>query len=137
MLPVPGPRIRQALSNQGFVDSLTALGANTTGSGNTATGKSALVSNTTGNTNTAIGAFADVAANNLNNATAIGASAVVDASNKIRLGDTAVTVVETAGDVFIDTQGFGIILRDTDGLGCHRITVDSVGTLRAAVVACP
>ena len=31
---------------------------------------------------------------NLNNATAIGNGAVVDANNKIRLGDTAVTVIE-------------------------------------------
>ena len=31
---------------------------------------------------------------NLNNATAIGANAVVNASNKIRLGNTAVTVIE-------------------------------------------
>ncbi len=29
------------------------------------------------------------------------------------------------------------ILRDTVGMGCHRITVDSAGTLSAAVVACP
>ena len=51
-------------------------------------------SNTTGNYNTAIGALADVSAGNLNNATAIGANAFVNASNKIRLGDTAVTVIE-------------------------------------------
>jgi len=35
-----------------------------------------------------------VAAGDLTNATAIGQGAVVDASNKIRLGDTAVTVIE-------------------------------------------
>ena len=106
---------------------------------NTAVGAHSLTLNITGFNNTAIGANADVcvACGDLTNATAIGANAVVDASNKIRLGDTAVTVVETSGDVFVDTQGFGIILRDTDGLGCHRITVDSVGTLSAAVVACP
>ena len=87
---------------------------NTTGSSNTASGVNALsgnnaggrqhryrgrsrsISNTTGNYNTAIGAFAGAAvlAENLNNTTAIGANAVVNASNKIRLGDTAVTVIE-------------------------------------------
>src|SRR6185312_10094730 len=43
---------------------------------------------------TAIGAFADVSSGNLSNATAIGAGAVVNASNKIRLGNTLITVIE-------------------------------------------
>jgi trimeric autotransporter adhesin len=67
---------------------------NTTGSNNTAIGTSALFSNTTGVANTAIGAFADVSAPNLTNATAIGAGAIVDASNKIRFGNSQVTVIE-------------------------------------------
>jgi Chaperone of endosialidase len=54
----------------------------------------ALQSNTTGNLNTAIGFAANVASGNLSNATAIGANAIVDASNKIRLGDANVTVIE-------------------------------------------
>ncbi|MBI2999244.1 MAG: hypothetical protein HYY46_12495 [Deltaproteobacteria bacterium] len=57
----------------------------------------ALSNNTTGSNNTALGVLADVSAGNLTNATAIGANAVVDASNKIRLGNYAVTEVETAG----------------------------------------
>jgi hypothetical protein len=61
---------------------------------NTASGTDALISNTTGNSNTAIGAFADVSAGNLNNATAIGEGAIVNNSNKIRLGNTSVTVIE-------------------------------------------
>ena len=54
------------------------------------------MNNTTGTTNTALGAFADVVAGsgNLVNATALGAGAIVNASNKIRLGSTAVTVIE-------------------------------------------
>ena len=44
--------------------------------------------------NTAVGYEADVIDGNLTNATAIGARAVVDASNKLRLGDSNVTVVE-------------------------------------------
>ncbi len=114
-----------------------ALHENTTGGSNTAAGFGALTSNTTGSFNTGIGRSVDVSQGDLTNATAIGANAVVDASNKIRLSDTAVTVVETAGDVFVETQGLGITLRNTDGAGCHRITINSAGTLSAAVVACP
>jgi hypothetical protein len=71
-----------------------ALVANTSGDGNTAVGKSALDGNTTGIRNTALGWLADVAGAALTNATAIGAGAIVDASNKIRLGDANVAVIE-------------------------------------------
>jgi trimeric autotransporter adhesin len=71
-----------------------ALGSNTTGNQNTAVGIAALQSNTTGSNNTAIGEGADVSVGNLNNATAIGNSAIVNASNKIRLGNGAVTWIE-------------------------------------------
>jgi len=71
-----------------------ALYHNTTGSINTAIGEYALESNTTGNGNTAIGWDADVSQGDLFNATAIGYEAVVTASNKIRLGNSFVTVVE-------------------------------------------
>jgi endosialidase-like protein/collagen triple helix repeat protein len=71
-----------------------ALIVNTSGDGNTAVGQSALDSNMTGNNNTALGYLADVAGGALTNATAIGANATVDASNKIRLGDANVTVIE-------------------------------------------
>ncbi len=70
-----------------------ALYSNTTGNFNIANGVNALFSNTTGSNNTALGFAADVANNNLTNATVIG-SATVNASNKIRLGNTAVTVIE-------------------------------------------
>jgi hypothetical protein len=71
-----------------------ALLNNTTGNFNTAAGYSALRTNTTGTLNTAIGIEADVASGGLTNATAIGAGAIVNASNKIRLGNSQVTVVE-------------------------------------------
>jgi len=75
-----------------------ALLDNTTGSQNTALGEAALGSNTTGSGNTALGFGADVNLGPfgfpIDNATAIGARARVDASNKIRLGDTNVTVIE-------------------------------------------
>ena len=51
----------------------------------------------TGTTNTLLGATADVTTGTLTNATALGFGASVDASNKIRLGNTSVTLVETYG----------------------------------------
>jgi Tfp pilus assembly protein PilV len=71
-----------------------ALQNNTTGQFNTASGVQALTSNTTGDRNTAIGTLANVSAGDLTNATAIGANAIVNDSNKIRLGNPAVTVIE-------------------------------------------
>jgi len=72
----------------------SALINNTTGGRNTAIGADALSSNTTGSFNTAVGRSADVTSDALTNATAIGYLARVNASNKIRLGNAAVTVIE-------------------------------------------
>lgn len=94
----------------------SSLSGNTTGIGNTAVGADALLSNGTGMHNTALGisslqnarngldvtglgAFTDVSptgSSTLTNATAIGALALVNASNKVRIGNNAVTVVEGA-----------------------------------------
>jgi hypothetical protein len=84
------------IGNDNTADGAGTLAKNTTGNDNTAVGFQALNNNITGSTNTAIGAFANVAAaaGNLVNATAIGTGALVDVSNKIRLGNTAVTVIE-------------------------------------------
>lgn len=67
---------------------------NNTGDSNTASGVNALYNNTAGSFNTAVGYSADVTAGNLTNATAIGAGAFVNASNKVRIGNTSVTVIE-------------------------------------------
>jgi hypothetical protein len=71
-----------------------ALFSNTDGDNNTALGLSTLSVNTTGNGNTGLGYNADVSVGNLSNATAIGNGATVNASNKIRLGNSSVTVIE-------------------------------------------
>ena len=71
-----------------------ALFSNTTGTENAGYGTASLYNNLTGSNNTGIGYYADVSAGNLTNATAIGSSALVNASNKIRLGNTSVTVIE-------------------------------------------
>jgi hypothetical protein len=80
--------------SQNSASGVNALLNNTTGGANTASGVSALFSNTTGNFNTAIGNGANVSAGDLTNATAIGNGAIVNNSNKIRLGNAAVTVIE-------------------------------------------
>ncbi|MES2656032.1 MAG: tail fiber domain-containing protein [Bacteroidota bacterium] len=67
---------------------------NTTGFYNTAMGISAMFNNTTGYCNSTFGYGSDVSNNNLNNATAIGYGTVVNASDKVRLGNAAVTVIE-------------------------------------------
>ncbi len=61
---------------------------------NTAVGNFSLDANTSGSTNTAIGYAADVSTTNLENATAIGYGATVNASNKIRFGNSFITVIE-------------------------------------------
>jgi len=50
--------------------------------------------NTTGSNNTFLGYGANALTNNLANATAVGANAIVNASNKVRIGNTSVTVIE-------------------------------------------
>jgi hypothetical protein len=71
-----------------------ALSATTGSSKNTVVGFNAAFSFNMGSNNTIIGADADANQNGLTNATAIGAGAIVNASNKIRIGNGAVTVIE-------------------------------------------
>ncbi|MBL7697862.1 MAG: tail fiber domain-containing protein [Chitinophagaceae bacterium] len=82
-----------------------ALVSNTTGVNNTGYGYGALLSNVTGFQNTALGMLADVTAGNLQNATAIGYRAKVNASNKVRIGNAAVTRIE--GQVPFSTPSDG------------------------------
>ena len=60
---------------------------------NTAIGYQALYNNGSGSNITAIGSGANVASGSLSNATVIGAGAIVDASDKVRIGNTAVTSI--------------------------------------------
>jgi hypothetical protein len=64
------------------------------GTGNTAVGVNTLSGRLSGNDNTVVGEGANVAADDLVNATAIGAFAIASGSNTVRLGNTAVTVIE-------------------------------------------
>jgi len=72
----------------------SALYSNTSGIYNSASGSGALYSNTTGQNNSGLGQLANVSVGNLSNATVIGSGAIVNASNKVRIGNSAVTVVE-------------------------------------------
>jgi len=71
----------------------TSLRANTTGWGNAGFGWAAGDTITSGTNNTFLGEGADATVGNLSNAVAIGADAIVDASNKVRIGNNAVTVI--------------------------------------------
>jgi len=73
---------------------LNALYTNATGSNNTANGYQALYTNISGSNNTALGYNADVSTSALSNATALGEAAVVNTGNKVRIGNSTVTVIE-------------------------------------------
>jgi len=86
-----------ASNTSGFQN--TAIGAQAhryhrLGNNNTAIGASTLLSDFNGSTITAIGSFTNVSKDSLTNATAIGFGAIVNASNKVRIGNSAVTVIE-------------------------------------------
>lgn len=85
--------INNVAGDENVAVGVDALGS-TTGSGNTAVGREAMNTNTTGSNNTTIGNDSDVSSGALTNATAIGFNAVVDASNKVRIGNNSVTVIE-------------------------------------------
>jgi hypothetical protein len=61
---------------------------------NTAVGSATFANLTTGQQNTALGYQAELSTGDLNNATALGAGALVNASNKVRIGNVSVTVIE-------------------------------------------
>ena len=112
----------------------TAIGTealiNSTGDGNTALGRGTGWTLTTGSNNIIIGMGADVSLNNLSNAIAIGYDAIVNASNKIRLGNTNITNIETSGTI---TAG-AITIPNTDGSANQVLKTDGSGTLSWATV---
>jgi hypothetical protein len=71
----------------------SALSSNETGDRNTAIGFGAGTFNTTGNNNTFVGSGTGTTSV-IDNATALGNGATVNASNKVRIGDSNVTVIE-------------------------------------------
>ena len=102
-----------------------SLGSNTGGSRNIGLGFSALNSNIAGSDNVAIGYAADVSTDNLSNAIAIGSGAIVDASNKIQLGNTDVTSINTSGAITSGT----VTYPNSDGTSGQSIITDGTGNL--------
>jgi trimeric autotransporter adhesin len=80
-----------------------ALRRNTTGAGNTALGENALNYNVTGSNNTGLGRGTSIV--NHGNATAIGYLAAATASNKIRLGNTSITSLESQVNLSVTSDG--------------------------------
>lgn len=108
--------------SQNTATGFSALYNNSVGTNNTGLGGNALMNNTTGNNNTALGFQADVSATGLTNATAIGANAIVDASNKIRLGNASVTVIEGQVAYTLPSDGrFKINISEEDVKGLEFI----------------
>lgn len=91
-----GALANNTTGNSNTSDGYLSLKNNTIGSKNTAIGDSAGYNNITGSNNTFIGYFANVDSAGYTNTTAIGAYATVNNSNKIRIGNDAVTVIEGA-----------------------------------------
>ncbi len=104
---------------------ISALFNNITGNGNVAIGDSSLYTNSIGAQNTALGNNADVVTNALTNATAIGFGAKVNASNKIQLGNTSITNVNTNGTY---TAG-AVTYPNTDGAAGQVLSTTGAGTL--------
>ena len=88
----------KALRNNVIGEYNTANGAfalhESNGTGNTGIGYYALYVNSTGTYNTALGYNANPSIGTLTNATVIGDFATVNASNKVRIGNSSVTVIE-------------------------------------------
>ncbi len=80
-------------------------GLNTNASGNVYVGYASGESNISGDNNTCIGSSTDVGTANLENATALGAYAVVNISNKIRFGNSAVTIIEGSAAYSFPSDG--------------------------------
>ncbi|MFH6960666.1 tail fiber domain-containing protein [Flavobacterium aquidurense] len=73
---------------------LEALKTNLSGNNNVAIGNFALYNNVSGSNNTVVGHQANVSNANITNSTALGNGALVDQSNKIRIGNDNVTIIE-------------------------------------------
>lgn len=91
--------------------------AGTTGNDNTGVGKWGGDLHSTGSASTYVGYDANPTVGSFSNATALGAGSRVNASNKIRLGNTAVSVVEGAPYITSDARFKTDVQADAPGLG--------------------
>jgi hypothetical protein len=86
--------VANTLGNSNVAIGMQSGYANTTGSGNVAIGSNAMQGGITGSNNTCIGNGTSLASDPLTNATVIGYAATVNASNKVRIGNSSVLVIE-------------------------------------------
>lgn len=116
-----------------------SLYSNSTGSGNTGIGNSALQNNSIGNYNTSVGIYAlnnnqsgtnntvigysaNTSTTALTNASAFGANALVNTSNKIRIGNTSVSVIEGQVDWSWPSDGrFKFNIKEDEVVGLQFI----------------
>ena len=117
-----------------------ALDKNTTGVNNVAVGMTALSGNISGTFNTAIGNDAGVSSSypDLTNTTAIGNGARVTASNTIQLGNTAVTNVNTSGNLTVNgiTVGRGGGNKSSNtAVGMNALSGNIAGSYSTAIGA--
>ncbi len=101
-----------------------ALKNNSTGYLNVAIGDSALISNIDGDFNSGIGFLSNVSYGSFLNATAIGSRAIVDASDKVRIGDPTVTIIEGQVNFSIPSDGrfkYNVTEKDIKGLAFIKL----------------
>lgn len=121
--------LNQALTSNNTAIGSNALGATTFGARNTALGQNAGNVNTTGSDNTFLGRNANPSVDNLSNATALGSGASVNASNKVRLGNNAVTATDAAGVFTYNAQSAttSVALPNGRGTTGQVLTTDGAG----------
>lgn len=121
--------LNQALTSYNTAIGSNALGATTFGARNTALGQNAGNVNTTGSDNTFLGRNANPSVDNLSNATALGSGASVNASNKVRLGNNAVTATDAAGVFTYNAQSAttSVALPNGRGTTGQVLTTDGAG----------
>jgi hypothetical protein len=95
-----------------------------------------------GETGTGYSAFGALTANNAfmytSGALTLMANDATAGVIKFATGGSAETMkLTTGGDLSLDTQGKGVVLRDTDGAGCHRLTINTAGVVATTSVTCP
>lgn len=92
------------------------------------------------NKSSALGAQLHVVAGAAGTPTAIfqlAASPTADAVKVRSSANADLYRITKDGEPYPVTQGNGVILRDTDGAGCHRLTVNTAGTITATAITCP
>ena len=102
---VSGALTQNTTGNANVGVGIGAVSSNISGSDNVGVGTQALTNSSTSSYNSAFGSYADVIRDSLTNATALGANALVNASNKVRIGDSHVTIVESQAGSWTTSDG--------------------------------